>query len=106
MVSLHAALACRWRANWLTPVEAGADVINALEAFLPQPLACPNSADPLNGEAAALMLRDPDKYEAKIREVRLRPALFRRSGGCACYALLAIRLASPSRESARRKRRR
>jgi len=89
------------RANWLTPVEAGADVINELEAFLPQPLACPNSADPLNGEAAVLMLRDLDKYEAKIREVRLRPALFRR---CACYALLAIRLASPSRESARRKR--
>jgi hypothetical protein len=46
-----------------------ADLINVFEVFLPQLLAYPNPSDPLNGEAAALMLRDPEKYKAKIREV-------------------------------------
>jgi hypothetical protein len=45
------------------------DLINVFEVFLPQLLAYPNPSDPLNGEAAALMLRDPEKYKAKIREV-------------------------------------
>ena len=44
------------------------DLINIFEAFLPQLLAYPNPSDPLNGEAAALALRDPDKYRAKIAE--------------------------------------
>lgn len=44
------------------------DLINVFEVFLPQLLAYPNPSDPLNGEAAALMLRDPEKYKAKIRE--------------------------------------
>ena len=50
-----------------------ADLINVFEVFLPQLLAYPNPSDPLNGEAAALMLRDPEKYKAKIREVDLSP---------------------------------
>jgi hypothetical protein len=50
-----------------------ADLINVFEVFLPQLLAYPNPSDPLNGEAAALMLRDPEKYKAKIREVDLIP---------------------------------
>jgi len=45
------------------------DLINVFEVFLPQLLAYPNPSDPLNGEAAALLLRDPEKYKAKIREV-------------------------------------
>uniref|UniRef100_A0A6U5AVC9 UBC core domain-containing protein n=1 Tax=Hemiselmis andersenii TaxID=464988 RepID=A0A6U5AVC9_HEMAN len=44
------------------------DLINVFEVFLPQLLTYPNATDPLNGEAAALMIRDPEKYRAKIRE--------------------------------------
>ncbi|ROW03000.1 hypothetical protein VMCG_05759 [Cytospora schulzeri] len=44
------------------------DMINIFEAFLPHLLRYPNPSDPLNGEAAALMLRDPKGYDAKVRE--------------------------------------
>jgi ubiquitin-conjugating enzyme E2 H len=44
------------------------DLINVFEVFLPQLLTYPNATDPLNGEAAALLIRDPEKYKAKIRE--------------------------------------
>lgn len=43
------------------------DMINIFEAFLPHLLRYPNPSDPLNGEAAALMLRDPKGYESKVR---------------------------------------
>jgi len=44
------------------------DLLNVFEVFLPQLLLYPNAADPLNGEAAALLLREPERYKAKIRE--------------------------------------
>mmetsp|Transcript_27573 Transcript_27573/g.80847 ORF Transcript_27573/g.80847 Transcript_27573/m.80847 type:complete len:110 (-) Transcript_27573:91-420(-) len=44
------------------------DLLNVFEVFLPQLLLYPNAADPLNGEAAALLLREPEQYKAKIRE--------------------------------------
>merc|ERR1719198_2871081 len=44
------------------------DLLNVFEVFLPQLLLYPNPTDPLNGEAAALMLREPERYQAKIRE--------------------------------------
>lgn len=47
-----------------------ADLVNVFEVFLPQLLLYPNPSDPLNGEAAALMLREPDTYKAKIRGAR------------------------------------
>jgi ubiquitin-conjugating enzyme E2 H len=43
------------------------DLINIFESFLPQLLRYPNPTDPLNGEAAALLLREPNSYDAKVR---------------------------------------
>jgi len=42
-------------------------MINIFEVFLPQLLLYPNAADPLNGDAAALQMRDPAAYEAKVK---------------------------------------
>ncbi|KAL1976273.1 hypothetical protein VTN31DRAFT_2555 [Thermomyces dupontii] len=44
------------------------DMINIFEVFLPQLLRYPNPSDPLNGEAAAMLMREPKSYEAKVRE--------------------------------------
>lgn len=43
------------------------DMINIFEVFLPQLLRYPNAADPLNGEAAALLMRDQKSYDAKVK---------------------------------------
>lgn len=46
--------------------------MNIFKLFIPQLLSYPNPTDPLNGEAAALLLRDPEAYARRIREcVRL-----------------------------------
>jgi len=42
-------------------------MINIFEVFLPQLLRYPNAADPLNGDAAAMQMRDPAAYEAKVK---------------------------------------
>jgi len=48
------------------------DMINIFEVFLPQLLRYPNPNDPLNGEAASMLMRQPKEYEAKVRDyVRL-----------------------------------
>ncbi|CAD7696566.1 unnamed protein product [Ostreobium quekettii] len=44
------------------------DLVNVFEVFLPQLLLYPNPTDPLNGEAAALLMREPDAYSKKVRE--------------------------------------
>ncbi|ROT34870.1 ubiquitin-conjugating enzyme [Sodiomyces alkalinus F11] len=44
------------------------DMINIFEVFLPQLLRYPNPSDPLNGEAAALMMKDKKNYEIKVKE--------------------------------------
>jgi ubiquitin-protein ligase len=43
------------------------DMINIFEVFLPQLLRYPNPNDPLNGEAAALLMRHPKEYEQKVK---------------------------------------
>jgi ubiquitin-conjugating enzyme E2 H len=50
--------------NW-TPMY---DLINIFDVFLPQLLAYPNPADPLNSEAAYLMMKEPEKFKAKVRD--------------------------------------
>ncbi|OWM72061.1 hypothetical protein CDL15_Pgr017944 [Punica granatum] len=44
------------------------DLVNVFEVFLPQLLLYPNPSDPLNGEAAALMMRDKSTYEQRVKE--------------------------------------
>lgn len=45
------------------------DMINIFEVFLPQLLRYPNPSDPLNGEAAALLMREPKNYESKVKGI-------------------------------------
>ena len=40
---------------------------NIFEDFLPQLLHYPIPHDPLNGEAAALLLRHPEKYDLRVK---------------------------------------
>ena len=43
------------------------DMLNIFEVFLPQLLRYPNPADPLNGEASALMQQNEKAYNEKIK---------------------------------------
>ncbi|CAI0417224.1 unnamed protein product [Linum tenue] len=43
------------------------DLVNVFEVFLPQLLLYPNPSDPLNGEAAALMMRDRSTYDLRVK---------------------------------------
>ena len=51
------------------------ELINIFEVFLPQLLQDPNPKDPLNGEAAMLLLKDPEKYKLRVREYVKKYAL-------------------------------
>ena len=44
------------------------DLVNIFSVFLPQLIRYPNPTDPLNGEAAALLMRDPTGYDNKVKE--------------------------------------
>jgi len=43
------------------------DMVNIFEQFLPQLLRYPNPSDPLNGEAANMLMREPKAYEEKVK---------------------------------------
>ena len=43
------------------------DMVNIVEVFLPQLLRYPNPTDPLNGEAAALLMKEPKAYDLKVK---------------------------------------
>ncbi len=44
------------------------DLVNIVDIFLPQLLLYPNASDPLNADAAAMLLRDPISYASRVRE--------------------------------------
>merc|ERR1712093_609953 len=44
------------------------ELLNVFETFLPQLLMYPNPADPLNGEAAALLMNAPEEYGARVKQ--------------------------------------
>uniref|UniRef100_A0A7S0N8S4 UBC core domain-containing protein n=1 Tax=Chlamydomonas leiostraca TaxID=1034604 RepID=A0A7S0N8S4_9CHLO len=50
------------------------DLINVFEVFLPQLLLYPNPTDPLNGEAAALLMREPQAYAQRVKDYVARYA--------------------------------
>ncbi|KAK1443443.1 ubiquitin conjugating enzyme like protein [Babesia gibsoni] len=43
-------------------------LVNVFDTFLPQLLTYPNPTDPLNNEAASLLMLDKTSYEEKVRE--------------------------------------
>ena len=54
------------------------------EVFLPQLLLYPNPSDPLNGEAAALMMRDRGAYEQRVKGINVFPEVFNLGGIVSC----------------------
>jgi len=44
------------------------ELVNVFSVFLPQLLLYPNPTDPLNGTAAALMMKDKKAYENRVKE--------------------------------------
>eukprot|EP00038_Savillea_parva_P008135 m.174977 g.174977 ORF g.174977 m.174977 type:complete len:187 (-) comp13907_c0_seq1:326-886(-) len=50
------------------------ELLNVFETFLPQLLVYPNPADPLNGEAAALLMNTPEDYAKRVKEYVVRYA--------------------------------
>jgi ubiquitin-conjugating enzyme E2 H len=57
------------------------DLINIFDTFLPQLLLYPNPTDPLNPAAAALMLKEPNKYEQKVKDYIIKYATETQNNG-------------------------
>lgn len=58
------------------------NLVNVFEVFLPQLLLYPNPADPLNGDAASLMMRDKQQYDQKVKEYCERYAKAENGSNC------------------------
>lgn len=43
------------------------ELLNVFDVFIPQLLRYPNPSDPLNGEAASLLMKDAESYNTKVR---------------------------------------
>lgn len=46
---------------------ANTELLNVFDVFIPQLLRYPNPSDPLNGEAASLLMKDAESYNNKVR---------------------------------------
>lgn len=57
-------------------VFVSADLLNVFEVFLPQLLIYPNASDPLNGDAASLMMKDKEQYDQKVKGEKLSRIIF------------------------------
>lgn len=44
------------------------ELLNVFETFLPQLLMYPNPSDPLNGEAAHMLMNTPEKYKGRVKD--------------------------------------
>ncbi|TDH65888.1 hypothetical protein CCR75_006274 [Bremia lactucae] len=44
------------------------ELINIFDLFIPQLLRYPNPTDPLNGEAASLLMKDAESFDEKVKE--------------------------------------
>ena len=72
---------------------------NVFDVFLPQLLLYPNPTDPLNGEAANLMMTDKEKYDETVSS-----ALICRSENTSKNSAIWTALAPPARTARRRRR--
>lgn len=63
--------------------------MNVFEVFLPQLLLYPNPTDPLNGEAAALLMREPEAYHLKVKGA-LSQVLKHLGGGTSAHCAWGI----------------
>lgn len=51
------------------------DLRNIFDSFIPQLLLYPNPNDPLNGQAASLLLKSPDVYNKRVRDSVIKYAM-------------------------------